>query len=270
MVTGVKPRATQSAKLRVSTPAENEIGTSGRARRYALDQVQRDHVERRPREVHHRLARREEAPVVAHHQRVGELDAGTSRPRERARSTSRSVDLERLVPLQVLLEVLGARLDLAVAQHVVEEAVHRVSCPSSVGLSFTVTWRPISSSRKRTIPSISSGRAAVEGGERDLVGERRAEVEVAEATQLVRDLARAGPPPRPARPSSTRSRTAPRASGCRRGRSPRSCRRSSRRGAGRRAARAAPRPAATSISIEPLTYSRRLSARRSSWLHSTL
>src|SRR5678815_2123755 len=31
---GVKPRAAQSAKLRPSTPAENEIGTAGRARRY--------------------------------------------------------------------------------------------------------------------------------------------------------------------------------------------------------------------------------------------
>src|SRR5215471_8220683 len=31
---GTKPRATQSGKFRLSTPAENEIGTSGRARRY--------------------------------------------------------------------------------------------------------------------------------------------------------------------------------------------------------------------------------------------
>ena len=31
---GVKPSAAQSAKLRLSTPAENEMGTSGRACRY--------------------------------------------------------------------------------------------------------------------------------------------------------------------------------------------------------------------------------------------
>ena len=31
---GVKPRAAQSGKFWLSTPAENEIGTSGRARRY--------------------------------------------------------------------------------------------------------------------------------------------------------------------------------------------------------------------------------------------
>ena len=31
---GVKPSAAQSGKLRLSTPAENEMGTSGRARRY--------------------------------------------------------------------------------------------------------------------------------------------------------------------------------------------------------------------------------------------
>ena len=32
-VTGARPSATQSAKLRLSTPAENDSGTSGRARR---------------------------------------------------------------------------------------------------------------------------------------------------------------------------------------------------------------------------------------------
>src|SRR5262245_23875602 len=34
VVMGVNPRAAHSGKLRASTPAENEIGTSGRARLY--------------------------------------------------------------------------------------------------------------------------------------------------------------------------------------------------------------------------------------------
>ena len=240
-VTGARPRATQSAKLRLSTPGGEGERHVGPGTADALDESEGDDVERRPREVHHRLAGREERAVVAHHQRVRELQAEFAA--EGARPLGQAVrHLQRLRPLEVLLEVLGSRLDLGVAENVVEEPVHRLLAEKrGIELDGDVKAHLLHQEDGHRLDLVR--RAAVEGRERHLVGKGRAEVEVAQASVLVRDLAVAAPRPRPARPSSRRSRTAPRASGPRRGRSPRSGRGPCRRGRGRPAFRAGPRPA---------------------------
>jgi hypothetical protein len=92
----------------------------------AVHQVQRDHVQRLARQVHHRFRRREERAVVADDQRVRELHLEGAA--ERARQLRQAVgDLERLAPLQVLLEVLRARPDLLVPEQPVQDAVDRLA-----------------------------------------------------------------------------------------------------------------------------------------------
>ena len=124
--------------------------------------------------------------MVAHDQRVRELEAEL--PPEGARALDEPVrHLERLAPLQVPLEVLRPRLDVAVAEDVVEEPVDRVS-PEERGVELhgDVKAHLLHEEDGHRLDLVR--RAAVEGRKRHLVGERRPEVEVPQATQLVRDL----------------------------------------------------------------------------------
>ena len=144
-------------------------------------------MERLAGEVHHRFGGREERPVVLDDQRVGELDL--ERAPARAGELGEPVgDLQGLLPLQVLGEVLRPRADLVVAEHVVQEAVHRLPAEQRrvelhghvhVHLGEEEAHDPLDLAR----------RAAMERRESDLVGEGGGEVDVAEAREVGRDLA---------------------------------------------------------------------------------
>ena len=125
--------------------------------------------------------------MIAHHERVRELHL--ERAPQRAGQLRQAVgDLERLLPLQVLLEVLRARLDLAVAEQVVQEAVHRrASQQRRIQLDRDVHVHLGQQEPRDPLDLVR--RAAVEGRERDLVRQTRREVEVAQVREIRGDLA---------------------------------------------------------------------------------
>ncbi len=128
--------------------------------------------------------------MVAHDQRVRQLEAELAA--EGPRPLHETVGhLERVAPLQVLLEVLGSRLDVRVAEDVVQQAVHRLLPEERrVQLDGDVEAHLLHQEEDHRLDL--AGRAAVEGREGHLAGERRPEVEVAEAPEVVRDLAPQG------------------------------------------------------------------------------
>ena len=267
-VTGARPRATQSAKLRLSTPAEKESGTSGRARRKRSTRLSvitwsggpERYITASPGGKNERWLRTTS---------VFESFRRSSRPSARARSTSRSVISSACAHCRSFSKSSARVSTSRVAEDVVEQAVHRLLPEERrVELHGDVEAHLLHQEDGHRLDLVR--RAAVEGRERHLVGEGRAEVEVAQAAELVRDLAPQGLDLGPRVLHRRRSRTAPRASGRRRGRSPRSGRGSCRRGRGRRAGRAAPRPAPRRSASSPSRTRAGSRARRSSWLHSTL
>jgi hypothetical protein len=150
---GVNPRATQSGKFWLSTPAENEIGTSGRALRYFSTRFSVMTCSGCP-------DRYWTASVEGKNRRwfrttsVFENFTWKRRPRERASSDRRSV-ISRAWPHCRSLSKSSWRVTTSSYPRVSWSRPSTASRPRSVGFSLTVTWTPISVSRKRTMPSIS-------------------------------------------------------------------------------------------------------------------
>ena len=143
-------------------------------------------MERLAREVHHGLGGGEERPVVLDHERVRELHLEPA-PARAGQLREAVGHLQGLSPLQVLVEVLRPRADLVVAEDVVQQPVHglpaeqrRVELHGDVDVHLGEEEADDALDLAR--------RAAVEGGERDLVGERRGELEIPEAGEVGSDL----------------------------------------------------------------------------------
>ncbi len=177
VVLGVHPGRERDRHLRPRAPVP-------------VDQRHRDHVQWAAGEVHDLLRGGKERTVVAHHERVRELHL--ERAAARACHLGQPVrDLERLVPLQVLVEVLRARPHLVVPEDVVQEAVHRL--PAEQGRVELDRHVHVHLREQETDDAFDLPRgAAVKGRQGDLVGELGGEVEVAPAPQVVGDLAPQG------------------------------------------------------------------------------
>jgi hypothetical protein len=151
-----------------------------------LEEVQREHVQRLPGQVHDLLAGREEIPVVPYHEGVRELDGEGATPGS-GRLGQAVHRLEGLGPLEVLFEVLLPGLDLGVAQRVVEEAVHGVAAQEGrVQLDRDMQVHLVEEEAPDRLDLVC--RATVKRRQGDLVGEGRPEIEVAPASQVPGDL----------------------------------------------------------------------------------
>ncbi len=187
-VMGRRPRAARSGKFMASTPAEKEMGVAiAEDPAEAPHQLDRQHVQRRAREVHLPLGGREEAPVVLDDERVGELhpEAAPERGRLLAQAAHQP---GHAVPGGVPLEGGVRDGEVAVAQAVVEDGP-QLARPEQRGVELHDDVEPQLLQQEGGDALDLVGRAAVEGGEGERVGDAGREGQLAEAGPASRDLA---------------------------------------------------------------------------------
>ena len=178
-MTGFRPRPTASGKLRSSIPPENETGrrSPNTLRKRATSAIASG-CSGGPGEVHHSLARRKEAPVVLDHQRVGELHAEAAAA-SRGEGGEAFDHIDDLGPFRVLVVDPFGDLDVVVAERAVQDGFDLVAAEQGrIELDDDVE-----ADLADEVPDDRldlARRAAVEGRERQRVGDAGRKRQVAE------------------------------------------------------------------------------------------